>query len=144
MILPDVNILVYAHRSDAPNHDQFREWLEAVLRSDSTFGIVDLVLSGFIRIVTHPRIFKEPSPLPDALAFAAEIRDRPNCAVVTPGRRHWDIFLRLCGQCSVRGNLVPDAFLAAIAIEGGFEWVTTDRDFSRFEGLRLRHPLDDA
>ena len=68
MILPDVNILVYTHRSDSPNHDQFREWLEAVLLSDSTFGVVDLVLSGFVRIVTHPRVFKEPSPLPDALA----------------------------------------------------------------------------
>ena len=121
MILPDVNILVYAHRSDSPNHAQFRKWLEAVLDGDSAFGVVDLVLSGFVRIVTHPRIFKDPSSLSDALRFISEIRNRSNCVVVTPGQHHWDLFLRLCRQCTARGNLVPDAYLAAIAIEGGFE-----------------------
>ncbi|MCD4748481.1 MAG: type II toxin-antitoxin system VapC family toxin [Thermoanaerobaculales bacterium] len=143
MILPDVNVLVYAHRSDSPNHDRYRQWLEGILHSSPTFAVTDLVLSGFVRIVTHPKVFRDPTPLSDALEFVSEIRSRPNCVVVAPGQRHWDIFLRLCRQCAVRGNLVPDAYLAAMAIEGGLEWVTTDRDFSRFDELRWRHPLKD-
>jgi toxin-antitoxin system PIN domain toxin len=101
----------------------------------------DLVLSAFLRIVTHPRIFKSPSRLEDALRFAAEVRSPANCVLITPAARHWDIFIGLCRQAGVKGNLVPDAYLAALAIESGSEWITTDRDFARFPGLRWRHPL---
>jgi uncharacterized protein len=75
------------------------------------------------------------------MAFANALIEAPNCVLVAPGARHWGIFCRLCDQAGVRGNLVPDAWLAALAIETGCEWITTDRDFSRFEGLRYRHPL---
>jgi len=78
----------------------------------------------------------------DALAFAEQLRGRPNCVLIEPGSRHWDIFRRLCTEHRVRGNLVPDAYLAALAIESGCEWVTTDRDFSRFTSLRWRHPVN--
>ncbi|MDZ7754021.1 MAG: type II toxin-antitoxin system VapC family toxin [Gammaproteobacteria bacterium] len=141
MILPDVNVLVYAHREDAGNHTAYREWLEAELSSERSYGICDLVLSGFVRIVTHPKVFKEPSTMEDALTFAGQVRGRPNCVCVVPGPRHWGIFTRLCRERGVKGNLVPDAYLAAIAIESGSEWITSDRDFSRFTGLRWRHPL---
>ncbi len=143
MILPDVNVLVYAHRVDAPKHTAYREWLEGVINSDQAYGLADLVLSGFLRIVTHPRVFARPSGLDQALAFVTEIRDQPNCVPVGPGPRHWDIFVRLCRTATVKGNLVPDAYLAALAIESGSEWITTDRDFSRFPQLLWRHPLDD-
>jgi toxin-antitoxin system PIN domain toxin len=116
--------------------------LSDVIESDSAYGMSDLVLSGFLRIVTHPRVFRDPTPLDRALAFAAQARDRPNCIGVSPGERHWDIFTRLCAAAGVRGSLVPDAYLAALAIESGTEWVTTDRDYARFPGLRWRHPLD--
>lgn len=141
MFLIDVNVLVYAHRADAPGHPQYRDWLSAVINSDAAYAISDLVLSGFLRVVTHPRVFRDPSPLETAMAFAAELRDRPNCVSVSPGERHWEIFSGLCHTVGARGSLIPDAYLAALAIESGTEWVTTDRDYARFPGLRWRHPL---
>ena len=143
MQLVDVNVLVYAHREDTADHARFRSWLESWIDSESAFGMSDLVLSGFLRIVTHPRVFRRPTPLPMALQFAEAIRSRSNRVAVVPGTRHWDIFSRLCREADARGNLVPDAYLAALAIESGSEWITTDRDYSRFPGLRWRHPLDE-
>lgn len=143
MILIDVNVLVYAHRADAPNHAAFRSWLAAVVAGDEAFGMSDLVLSGFVRIVTHPRIFDPPSELSDALAFCRDLRRQPNCVRVEPGPRHWEIFVRLCREHGAKGNLVADAYLAALALESGSEWITTDRDYARFAPLRWRHPLAD-
>jgi toxin-antitoxin system PIN domain toxin len=142
MQLADVNLLVYAHRKDAPDHSQYRKWLEGWINADAAFGMSDLVLSGFVRVVTHQRVFKRPTPVARALEFADLIRSRPNCVPVSPGRSHWEIFTRLCREAGTKGNLVPDAFLAALAIESGSEWLTTDRDYSRFRGLRWRHPLE--
>jgi toxin-antitoxin system PIN domain toxin len=101
----------------------------------------ELVLGGFLRVVTHPKVFQRPSPIEHALAFAEQLRRQANCIRIEPGLRHWEIFERLCLDCEARGNLVPDAYLAAMAIESGCEWITTDRDYSRFRGLRWRHPL---
>jgi toxin-antitoxin system PIN domain toxin len=143
VILPDVNVLVYAHREDTPNHAAYRAWLESVINSDEAYGMADLVLSGFLRVVTHPRVFAHPSELDHALDFVAEVRSQPNCVLVQPGPRHWAIFVRLCRSANAKGNLVPDAYLAALAIESGSEWITTDRDYSRFPQLSWRHPLDE-
>jgi uncharacterized protein len=148
VVLPDVNVLVYAHREEMPRHAACREWLEDVMNGDADYSISDLVLSGFVRVVTHPKVFKRPSSLGDALAFAEQVREQPNCVHVEPGQGHWGIFKRLCLEAGVKGNLVADAYLAAMAIESGCEWISTDRDFSRFKGLRwgepsrrqLRHP----
>jgi toxin-antitoxin system PIN domain toxin len=142
MVLIDVNVLVYAHRAELPDHDRFHKWLDACVESDQAFGIADVVLSGFLRIVTHPGIMKPPTPLEQALQAVEKLRGRPNCVVIAPGPRHWEIFTRLCRVAGVKGNLVPDAYLAGLAIESGSEWITTDRDYSRFPGLRWRHPLD--
>ncbi len=101
----------------------------------------DIVLSGFVRVVTHPRVFAPPVPLAEALDFADALRAQPNAVGVSPGPRHWQIFERLCRDADARGNLVADPYLAALAIEPGSEWVTTDQDFARFQGLRWRHPL---
>ncbi len=144
MILTDVNVLVYAHRQDTPNHDAYRGWLEVVIKGDQAYGMADLVLSGFIRVVTHPRVFNPPSTLAQALAFASEVRHQPNCVLVQPGPRHWTIFENLCRVANAKGNLIPDAYLAALAIESGSEWITTDRDYSRFPRLSWRHPLEDS
>ena len=141
MILPDVNVLVYAHREDADRHPEYRRWLESVIASPAAYGMSDLVLSGFLRIVTHPRIFAEPTPLPVALDFVASVRNRPNRVAVAPGPRHWSIFRSLCEAVEPHGNQLPDAWLAAMAIESGSEWVTTDRGFQRYPGLRVVHPL---
>lgn len=142
MQLVDVNILVYSHREDAPDHERFREWLEQLVNSDEAYGLSDLVLSGFLRVVTHPAIFTPPSPMANALSFVEELRSQPNCVSVSSGSRHWEIFAGLCRLRGVRGNLVPDAYHAAIAIESGSEWITTDGDYARFPGLRWRRPFD--
>jgi uncharacterized protein len=141
VILIDVNVLVYAHRPDSMNHEDYRRWLEDVLESGAPCGISDLVLGAAIRIVTNTRIFRDPTPLDLALTFANQLREHPSSVAVAPGESHWEIFSRLCKEAGAKGNLVSDAYFAALAIESGAEWITTDRDYSRFSGLRWRHPL---
>ncbi|HEV2972421.1 MAG TPA: type II toxin-antitoxin system VapC family toxin [Pirellulales bacterium] len=141
MVLFDVNVLIYATRKQSADHKRYHAWLEQLVDGDGAFAISDLVLSGYLRIVTNPKVFAKPARLSDAIEVCDRIRGRPNCVAVQPGPRHWDIFLDLCRRASARGNLVPDAFLAALAIESGSEWLTTDRDYARFPGLRWRHPL---
>ena len=141
MRLPDVNILIYAAREDSPDHERFSKWFEGLTNGDEAFALFDFVLSGFLRIVTHPKIFKIPSSMEEALRFVEALKGRPNCVTIAPGPRHWEIFMRLCRSAGVKGALVPDAFFAALAIESGSEWITTDRDYSRFPGLRWRHPF---
>lgn len=143
MLLFDVNVWVYAHREDAPNHKRFRQFTESLLNGDTPFGVSTLVLSGFLRIVTHPKVFDPPTPTEIALAFVESVLVNPDAVLTVPGARHWEIFTRLCRQVEARGNLVPDAYLAALAIEHGMTWVTTDRDYSRFAGLAWKHPLTD-
>jgi toxin-antitoxin system PIN domain toxin len=141
LLTPDVNVLVYAHRKDAVDHERYRLWLDELVHSDVAFGIADSVLAGFVRVVTHPRVFKTPTPLETALEFAEALRNRPNAVLIGPDERHWHIFTQLCRAANAKGNLVPDAYLAALAVESGCEWITTDRDFARFDGLRWRHPF---
>ena len=141
MRLVDVNVLVYAFREDAPGHADYRRWVQALVSSDEAYAVSPQVLSGFLRVVTHPRVFHPPTPLEPALAFADAFRERPNAVPVAPGGRHWDVFTRLCRETGARGNLIPDAWLAALAIESGCEFVTTDRDYARFPQLRWYHPL---
>ena len=142
MLLPDVNVLVYAYNTEAPEHARYREWLQELMNGPEAFGIADIVCSGFLRVVTNPRVFSPPATIVEALGFLERIRNRPNCTLVIAGERHWSIFAGLCRSASVRGNLVPDAYLAAIAIESGSEWITTDGDFARFPGLRWRRPFE--
>ncbi len=142
MILFDVNILVYAYRQDSEFHDKARLWLESVLDGEEACAVSDLVLSGFLRVCTHPKIFNPPAPLESAIGFVEAIRNHSNVSVLTPGPRHWSAFLRLSRESSVKGNLVSDAYHAALAVEYGCDWATTDRDFSRFKGLKWFHPLN--
>lgn len=140
MQLADVNVLIGAFRRDATAHRICARWLTELVNSQEAFGISDLVCSGFLRVVTHPRIFNPPSSGADAFAFLSTLRSQPNAVLIAPGERHWSIFLDLCAAADARGDLVPDAFLAALAIESGSEWITFDGDFARFAGLRWRRP----
>jgi len=144
VILADVNVLVYAFRPDAAHHRTCRAWLSETLASDEPFGLSELVLSSVLRLLTNPRVFQRPDTLDDALTFVEALRANPSTVPLVPGQRHWEIFVRLCRDAHAKGNLVPDAYLAALAIENGAEWVTTDRDFARFAGLRWRNPVDAA
>ena len=123
MKLLDVNLLVYAHREDAPRHSGYRAWLQQLLSGAERFGVADLVFSGFLRVVTHPRIFDPPTDPELALKFVQTIRESAGHVLIAPGPEHWSIFTRL-----VR--------------ESGCTWITTDRDYSRSNGLDWRHPLD--
>ena len=140
MILTDVNILVHAFRIDSPQHLTCRAWLDGVVNGDARYGMAPQVLSGVIRITTHPKVFAVPSGLDEVLRFCDILLDQSHCVVIQPGERHWEIFKRLCIEADARGNLVPDAWLAALAIESGCEWITLDRDYARFSGLRWRLP----
>ena len=142
MLSPDVNVLVAAFREDAVGHERYKKWLDSLISSNEAFGVSSLVFSGFLRIVTHPAIFNPPSPIEHALDFVGKMKGQPNCVMISPGPRHWDIFVDLCQSAEARGNLVPDAYLAALAIESGSEWITIDRDYARFPGLRWRHPFN--
>lgn len=139
--MPDVNVLVAAHRTDAPHHLELKDWLEAAVGGAETLGLSDSVLTGFVRIVTHPRVFAQPTPGALALQQAAALRAAPGCSHIVPGSRFWGTFHELCLSADARGNLVADAAHAALAMEAGAVWVTLDRDFARFDGLSWRSPL---
>lgn len=144
MILLDVNVLVGAYRSDAERHDEYREWLSVEIGSGAAFGISEPVLVGFLRVVTHPRVFARPSPPAAAMQFADALLALPGCRILRAGPRYWEILRETCARADARGNLVADAAHAALALEHDCVWITADRDFARFPGLRWRHPLDDA
>lgn len=138
MILPDVNVLIYAFRPDTSLHQTCKTWLESVVAGREPFSVAPQVLSSVIRIATNSRIYPRPDSLSDAIAFAHTLLDQPHCRVVQPGPRHWEIFCDLCRHTNAAANLVPDAWFAALAIEHGCEWITDDRDYARFPGLRWR------
>jgi hypothetical protein len=139
-MLPDVNILVHAFRSDSANHMICRSWLDGLVNGDANYGMAPQCLSSFIRIATHPKIFAMPSSPDEVIGFCDILLSPDNCVAIQPGERHWEIFKRLCKEADARGNLVPDAWFAALAIESGCEWITLDRDYARFPGLKWRVP----
>jgi len=141
MKLVDVNILVQAHRKDADRHAGAVEWLEAALSEPLGIAVSELVLSGVLRVITHPKIFQDPTPLEAALTFIENIHQRPNVHILSPGPRHLAIFLDLCRRGHAKGNLIPDAYHAALAVETGCDWVTLDRGFARFPGLNWEIPF---
>ena len=143
MLLADVNVYIYARRRDSERHEAYRTWLEERLGGDEPFGVSELVLSAFVRIVTNHRVFKNPTPPKAAIEFCEAVLAAPAAVPLRPGPLHWPIFAKLCRQLQARGNSVPDAYLAALAIEHGATWVTVDSAFARFPGLRVQRPLED-
>lgn len=140
MLALDVNVLVDAFREDSPHHGRVAPWLEALLDGDEPFVVFDTVASGFVRVVTHPRVFDPPTPIGPALDFVAALHRQPLCVRRGPGLQHWAIFDRLCRRADASGNLAADAYLASLAIEADCTWVTSDRDYSRFDELRWIEP----
>ena len=140
MILPDVNVLVYAFRPEVNHHATCHAWLTDVIANDARYGMSPLALGALVRITTSLRFYPNPTPLADAFRFCEYVLQQPNCQVVEPGERHWDIFRRLCLETDTRGPRVTDAWFAALAIEWGCEWITLDRDYARFPGLKWSVP----
>lgn len=142
MLVPDVNVLVYAHREDSTSeHAEYAAWVTGMATGPEPFALSTLALGGLVRIVTNRRIFERPSTLDEVFAFIAELVARPTARVIAPGAKHLKIFEELCRESKAAGKLVADAQHAAVAIEHGCTLVTTDSDFDRFPGLRWRHPL---
>jgi len=142
MLLPDVNVLIYAHRTDSCNeHPAYASWLTALATGHEPFALSSLALAGVVRIVTNARVFRQPSTHDEVFGFIGELVNRRNAHVVHPGPHHLEIFEDLCRRSSATAKLVADAQHAAVAIEHGCTMVSTDSDFDRFPGLRWQHPL---
>lgn len=136
MILPDVNVLVYAYREDAPHHSRYAAWLDSVVAGVEDLALVDVVLTGFIRVVTNPRVFADPAPTAEALKFVRALRSAPRSRLLSPSSASWTELDRIVAtDPQVRGSLVPDAWLAALAQSHGCRLATADRGMARFDGL---------
>jgi len=141
VVAPDVNVLVYAHRLESPDHERYAAWLSEMATGPAPFGLVDSVASAFVRIVTNPRLWATPTAPELALEFVDRLRRRRGCRLVFPGTASWPIFARLVRETRARGKLVADAWLAAVALEHACTLATCDGDFVRFPELRWVHPL---
>ncbi len=141
MILCDVNVLIYAHKEGTDRHRDFHQWVTDVVNGDEPYGVSDQVLSGFPRIVTNRRVFERPAGSPRLSRSPTRCATTPTPCPCSPAHATGSCS---CGSATtgMRPDLVPDAWFAALAIEAGCQWVTTDRDFARFPGLRWSHPLD--
>ncbi len=140
MILPDTGVLVQAFRQDAPEHPLCRKWLETVLEDDARFAIAPTILADVVKTASNPRVFVRPNKPARIVQFCEALLAQQHCVPVHPGPRHWSLFARLCESAEARGPLAGMAWHAALAIEWGCEWITLDRDYARFPGLRWRLP----
>lgn len=137
--MPDVNVLLYALDKDSRRHVAAREIVGELRSSDEPFGLVHLVLSSVVRLSVNPYAVARPlGSTEPALRFCAELLNSPNAQVIVPGPGHWHVFESICRKRPIAYRDIPDAYLAAIAIDSGCQWITFDTDFARFAGLRWR------
>jgi hypothetical protein len=141
VILPDINVLVYAARDDSSDAARYRSWLQSALSGPEPVAVVSPVVAGFIRVVTNPRVFAVPSTLDAALSFVDALVAAPAAVQPALSERLGGLLGEVCRGAGATADRVPDAYLAAIALDLDAELVTADRGFSRFAGLRWRHPL---
>ncbi len=137
----DVNVLVYAFRSDILEHDAYRSRLDEWANDDEPLGLPDVVLSGVIRLVTNRRIFADPTPPDNAWSRVNDLLAAPASTLLRPGDHHWNHFVRLAGQIDAKANDLTDAYIAAFAVENNATLISADRGFRRFDGVRWQHPL---
>lgn len=141
MIVPDVNLLVYAHNRAAAAHERARGWWEDLIEREQPIGLSWAVMLGFVRLTTHPAVLVTPLAPLDALARVRTWLDQPSMRIVEPGPRHFDLLTELFRATAVGGALTTDTHLAALAIEHQAELHSNDGDFARFPGLRWHNPL---
>jgi toxin-antitoxin system PIN domain toxin len=140
VLLLDVNVVLAAHRADHSEHATVRPWFDQLLAGDEAFGVPALVWASFLRLTTNRRIFSVPTPLGEAFAFVEATCAQPRHLLVGPGPRHLALLRRLCEEAGATGDLVPDAVLAAVAVENGCIVATLDRDFARFSSVSHLRP----
>lgn len=141
MILPDVNLLVYAHDTRSREHEPARAWLEGVLSGDEPVALAWVVLLGFVRLTTNPRAVADPLPVDGVLRRVDALLAQPQVRIVHPGHRHGELLFGFLRALGAAGNLTTDAHLAALAVEHGCTLYSTDADFARFPGLDWQNPL---
>ncbi len=141
MILPDINLLVYAYNEDAPLHSASKAWWERCLSGSEPVGLAWIVVLGFVRLMSSRRVLVEPMPSGEAVEHCRAWLAQPGTLIVTPGPPHLDILSHLLAGPSISANLVTDAHLAALAIEHQATLHSNDSDFSRFSGLRWHNPV---
>ena len=142
MILVDANLLLYAHEADGGSrHEAASSWLERLLETEQDVRVGLATLLAFVRISTDPRVYAQPRTPADAIGIVEALLARPNVTLASPGDRHWTILADVAASGRARGPLLMDAHLAALAIEHGATLATSDRDFTRFPGLRHVDPL---
>ena len=141
MILVDANLAIYAYDLASPRHESAKHWFESALNGDEEVRFALATLLAFIRITTHPAVFRRPLKASDAITIVKGWLDLPRVKLAEPSDRHWETLAELARKGQARGSLLMDAHLAALAIEYGATIATTDRDFTRFPGLRVRDPL---
>ena len=141
MILVDVNVLLYAYHPRASQHESCRSWLQRALAGEQPVALCWIVVLAFLRLSSSPRVFDVPLTVAEAAGIVSGWLSRPQVVLLEPGERHWDILQNVMIDAQVSGPLVTDAEIAALALEHGCAVCTTDRDFRRFDGLRLIDPL---
>lgn len=141
MILPDVNVLLYAHNASHPRHNAARKWWDGALSGDEPVGLPWVGVLGFLRLSTSRVVFREPLTVDEAIGYVEAWLAQPHVRVVQPGHRHPEHLFAFLRALGVAGSLTTDAHLAAVAIEHGCTLYSTDADFSRFPGLDWRNPL---
>jgi uncharacterized protein len=134
-LLLDVNVVLTAFRDDHPRHPVARPWFDAAVRAPNGFAVPAVVWTSFLRLATHPRVFDPPTPMSDAYEFIESTRGQPEFLAAEPGHRHLDVVRRLCEEGEATGDLVPDAVIAAIAVEHGLVVASFDRDFARLRSV---------
>ena len=144
MILPDLNLLLYAHRTQDPNHVAARKWWQGLIDGPQEIRIPWVVAIGFIRLTTHPSSPSGPLPVDVAIEYVSSWFECPHISPIEPGTLHLTIIARILGATGVGGNLVTDAHIAACALEHNAEVHSADSDFGRFPGLRWHNPLQNA
>lgn len=141
MKVVDLNLLIYATNSDAPDHERAFDWWQRVIGGEESVGLPWVVLLGFLRLTTRTGLLPRPLSIEQATGVIDEWLAQPVSVVVLPGERHWSVLKDLLKPIGAAGNLTTDAHLAALAIEHGATLCTSDRDFARFEGLKYENPL---
>jgi hypothetical protein len=141
MWIPDINLLLYAHYAGVPEHVRTKAWLDSTLDSGETFMLPDLVVTGLVRLMTHRKILPIPASADEVIGFVTALRTTPGYLPTVTSSDHIDVFARICRASNARGDDIPDAYLAAHAIENNATLCTNDRGFARFPGLKWMNPL---
>ena len=141
MIIPDINLLIYAHNAADPQHAVAKDWWERSINDSEPIGLPWIVMGGFIRLMTHPRVLENPMPIADATACVRSWLSQPCVIILEPGKNFPVIFFNLLEELGTAGNLTTDAHIAAMAVEKQAEVHSCDSDFSRFSGLSWKNPI---